>query len=160
MRSQWSWSFFRLAVLPALVGVLGILSVAVALADQTTDGPAAGGTRGFGMARSIFGDILADNRGFAVYTWDGDDRFMSNCYGECAAQFPPFLVNTRRPQGSGFNASFGVVVRADGTLQATADGWPLYYFSGDTGPGSANGNGAPGGWWILNYNPQVLDPPD
>jgi predicted lipoprotein with Yx(FWY)xxD motif len=146
------------AALAMLLGSLAPLFTPAASAQEATVAPRPAGTRGFGMSRTIYGEILSDDRGFTLYTWDGDDLSISRCYDDCAALFPPFIVNTRRPQGSGFTAAFGIIERADGSLQGTANGAPLYYFSGDTAPGHTNGHGAPGGWWILNDKPRVLDP--
>ncbi len=38
--------------------------------------------------------------------------------------------------------------RADGSQQVAYNGEPLYYFTGDTAPGDANGEGVGGVWFI------------
>ena len=50
---------------------------------------------------------------------------------------------------SGVSGTFGTIKRADGSVQATFDGHPLYAFVGDTAPGQNKGNGlnAAGGLW-------------
>jgi predicted lipoprotein with Yx(FWY)xxD motif len=42
-----------------------------------------------------------------------------------------------------------VLIRSDGTIQATYDGHPLSIYVGDSAPGQANGNGLNlnGGLW-------------
>jgi len=54
-------------------------------------------------------------------------------------------------KGDGVSASLSTFDRGDGTTQVTANGWPLYSFSGDSGPGDANGQGVAsfGGKWYL-----------
>ena len=49
----------------------------------------------------------------------------------------------------GVTGTFGTIKRADGSVQATFDGHPLYAFAGDTAPGQNKGNGlnAAGGLW-------------
>jgi predicted lipoprotein with Yx(FWY)xxD motif len=37
-----------------------------------------------------------------------------------------------------------VITRADGSLQTTYKGWPLYYFSKDAGPGDLKGENVQG----------------
>ena len=53
---------------------------------------------------------------------------------------------------SGFKLTgkLGEIKRADGSMQATYDGHPLYLFAGDSKPGQANGN-AVGGFGALWY---------
>jgi predicted lipoprotein with Yx(FWY)xxD motif len=56
-----------------------------------------------------------------------------------------------KPQpGSGAtNPNVGSIQRPDGSNQITFNGHPLYYYSGDTGPGQTAGQGrsAFGGQW-------------
>ena len=44
----------------------------------------------------------------------------------------------------------GTITRADGTVQSTYNGWPLYYFSGDSAAGDVNGQGVNDVWWVLD----------
>jgi hypothetical protein len=51
------------------------------------------------------------------------------------------------------SSSLGIITRSDGGKQVTYDGHPLYYFSGDSGPGQANGQGSDGfgaKWWLVS----------
>jgi predicted lipoprotein with Yx(FWY)xxD motif len=43
---------------------------------------------------------------------------------------------------------FKLVPRPDGTLQLTANGHPLYRYSGDTSQGQTNGQGVGGQWFV------------
>jgi predicted lipoprotein with Yx(FWY)xxD motif len=55
--------------------------------------------------------------------------------------------------GSGIDATkLSTIKNAAGNLYITYGGWPLYTFSGDTGPGQAKGQGITsfgGTWWVL-----------
>jgi predicted lipoprotein with Yx(FWY)xxD motif len=54
----------------------------------------------------------------------------------------------------------GTITRDDGTVQATLDGWPLYYWQGDKAPGDATGQGVQGVWWVLTPGgARVTTPP-
>jgi hypothetical protein len=54
--------------------------------------------------------------------------------------------------GSAKPSDLSTITRSDGTKQVTYDGHPLYYFSGDSGPGTATGQGSDGfgaKWWLV-----------
>jgi hypothetical protein len=54
--------------------------------------------------------------------------------------------------GSATASELGTITRSDGTKQVTYDGHPLYYFSGDSGAGTATGQGSDGfgaKWWLV-----------
>ena len=85
---------------------------------------------------SAFGNVLFDGRGFVVYGFTRDTRARSTCAGRCAAAWPPYLVPARPRAGAGISARLiGTTRRADGKLQATYAGRPLYYYVGDRRPG-------------------------
>jgi predicted lipoprotein with Yx(FWY)xxD motif len=85
---------------------------------------------------SSFGRILFDGRGFVLYGFTRDRRGRSVCSGACAKAWPPYIVRSRPRAGAGVDATrLGTVKRADGSLQATYAGRPLYYYVGDRKPG-------------------------
>jgi predicted lipoprotein with Yx(FWY)xxD motif len=86
--------------------------------------------------KSRYGQILFDGRGFALYAFTHDTRGKSTCTGECADKWPPYIVNVKPAAGRGaVPPLLGTIRRADGKLQATYGGRPLYYYDGDTSPG-------------------------
>jgi len=46
-------------------------------------------------------------------------------------------------------ALLGTIKRADGTVQLTLHGWPLYRCAGDSAPGDVNGEGVGGVWFAV-----------
>jgi predicted lipoprotein with Yx(FWY)xxD motif len=90
--------------------------------------------------------VLTNAKGFTVYWFAPDTATMSNCNGACAQSWPPVKGPTTAP---GVKGKFGTIKRADGSVQATYNGHPLYTYVGDTAPGQATGNGlnAFGGLW-------------
>ena len=100
------------------------------------------------------GTYLTDSAGRTLYLWAADTGSTSTCAGSCASAWPPVTSSMTPAAGSGVTASqLGLTKRADGTEQATYDGHPLYYFTGDTAAGQTNGQGSTGfgaAWWIVS----------
>ena len=90
-------------------------------------------------------NVLANSAGLTVYTFDPDQLNVSNCTGGCAAVWPPVTV----PAGTAVNPPAATIVRADGRVQVTFNGHPLYTYVGDHASGQANGNGLNGIWHIV-----------
>ena len=88
------------------------------------------------VRNSTYGRILFDGNSRALYAFTRDRGAHSACAGACAVRWPPFLVSARPSAGSGVAAGLiGTTRRADGRLQATYRGHPLYYYEGDRQPG-------------------------
>ena len=104
-------------------------------------------------AKSSGGTVLASSSGRAVYLWAKDTGDMSNCNGACAGAWPPVTTTgTATASGGAVASDIGTITRSDGTKQVTYDGHPLYYFSGDSGPGMASGQGSDAfgaKWWLV-----------
>jgi predicted lipoprotein with Yx(FWY)xxD motif len=115
---------------------------------------AASGSAAVIKTASSSGDtFLTDGSGRAVYLWVKDTGNASTCSGACAGAWPP-VTTTGAPtvSGSAKASDLGTITRSDGTKQVTYDGHPLYYFSGDSGPGMASGQGSDGfgaKWWLV-----------
>jgi predicted lipoprotein with Yx(FWY)xxD motif len=89
------------------------------------------------------GQILVGANGGTLYLFMADSMGMtSRCTGSCAQNWPP-LHTTGVPHAVGGVSQrlLGMTRRADGTMQVTYNGHPLYYFIGDSGPGMAGGEG-------------------
>lgn len=85
---------------------------------------------------SRYGRILFDGRGRALYAFTRDPRGRSVCAGACAGAWPPYLARGSLRAGRGTRRSLlGTTRRADGGLQVTYGGRPLYYYVGDREPG-------------------------
>ena len=99
------------------------------------------------------GAFLTNGSGRAVYMWVKDAKNQSMCTGSCASTWPPVTTTgSATASGSAVSADLGTITRSGGTKQVTYDGHPLYYYVGDTGAGTVNGQGSTGYgayWWIL-----------
>lgn len=82
---------------------------------------------------------------FTLYTFDNDTANTSNCYGDCAISWPPFLAAEHDVE----NGTFTKITRDDGNIQWAWNEHPLYFFASDTEAGQANGDGIGGVWHII-----------
>jgi predicted lipoprotein with Yx(FWY)xxD motif len=127
---------------------LALLGVAVANAAGPPPSSAAGNARVTLKTGTIGGvRVLTNAHGLTLYWFAPDTPTMSKCSGSCAAYWPPVLG---RPEaGPGVTGTLGTVLRDGRAVQATYDGHPLYTYTGDNGPGQANGNNLDlnGGLW-------------
>ena len=134
------------AVAGVCVIALVLLGVAVGGAGGST--PASTSASGSLKAVQIGGvSVLANARGFTLYSFAPDTPAKSVCNGSCAAYWPP--VKGPVTAGPGVTGSLGTIKRSDGSTQATYDGHPLYTYVGDSAPGQAHGNNLNlnGGLW-------------
>jgi predicted lipoprotein with Yx(FWY)xxD motif len=100
------------------------------------------------------GAFLTDGSGRAVYLWTKDGKDSSACSGACAGAWPPVTTTGAVTASGGANkADLSTITTSGGTKQVVYDGHPLYYFSGDSGPGQVNGQGSDGfgaKWWLVD----------
>jgi predicted lipoprotein with Yx(FWY)xxD motif len=107
---------------------------------------------GITTAQTPLGTILTDAHGRAVYLFVADKTARSTCIGACAEEWPPLTTTGAPVAGTGVNAALmSTSPRADGTMQLTYNGHPLYYYGDDKGPGTTAGQGetAFGANWYL-----------
>lgn len=95
--------------------------------------------------KSISGaKVLTNSSGFSLYTFDRDQPNLSNCYGPCAAKWPPVFADSTVADGK-----FTTTKRKDGSLQLQYKQQPLYLWVGDKAPGQTNGDGVKNVWHIV-----------
>ena len=99
--------------------------------------------------------------GRAVYLFEAGKNGASACTGACAAAWPPVTVTGTPRAGSGVNQALPATIkRSDGTTQVTCDGHPLCCYAGDTGAGTARGQGSKAsgaGWYVVNASGSKID---
>ncbi|HVZ12587.1 MAG TPA: hypothetical protein VG965_06180 [Patescibacteria group bacterium] len=92
------------------------------------------------------GEIAADSKNMTLYTYDKDTATKSNCTGQCATIWPPYLMTGAAP--SPMPVHLSTIKRDDGSTQYAWDGKPLYYYEKDKDSGDAYGDGIGGIWHV------------
>lgn len=88
------------------------------------------------------GKVLAGANGMTLYTYKKDTKGVSNCYDNCAKNWPPLMADgNAKAEGA-----YSIVDRKDGTKQWAKDGMPLYYWVKDAKMGDVTGDGVGGNW--------------
>ena len=121
-----------------------------------------GGTGGTAGASTAFtlqtvttlgGQVIGAANGRTLYVFKpdtpgaGNTAPVSACTGGCISTWPIYYA-TPVTVPAGLTASdFGSFDRGAGVLQSTYQGWPLYYYGGDSAAGTANGNGIQSNWY-------------
>ncbi|HHB82359.1 MAG TPA: hypothetical protein ENK61_02695 [Devosia sp.] len=94
-------------------------------------------------SREFRGQVYMMNQShMSLYFYAKDGQGVSNCYGTCAQNWPPALLDGDAQLGE----NYSLIQRTDGTMQAAFKGRPLYRFSGDQSVGEINGEGVGGVW--------------
>ncbi|WP_309066572.1 COG4315 family predicted lipoprotein [Microbacterium sp.] len=103
-------------------------------------------------ADSSLGEIVVDGEGMTVYMFDKDTQGAdkSACEGECLQNWPVVTVDSESPEVEGVTGEVGTIAGPDGEMQLTLNGWPLYYFAGDSAAGDVKGQGVNDVWWVLS----------
>ena len=102
---------------------------------------------------SSFGRVLFDANGQVVYVFENDDENRSACTSaDCVKAWPPVLTRERPSAGRGIDAGLlGTIRRADGRLQVTYNGRPLYFYEHEA-PGEIKCHNVDlhgGLWWVV-----------
>ena len=100
---------------------------------------------------SELGAFLVDSNGMTLYLFTNDSDGESTCYGECATNWPPLLIEegATPTAADSISGELGTTTREDGTIQVTYNGSPLYYWIGDQKPGDAFGQGLGDVWFVI-----------
>jgi predicted lipoprotein with Yx(FWY)xxD motif len=91
---------------------------------------------------------LTNEKGWTLYYFTPDTATTSACAAApCTTTWPPVVSNNGTPTSkSTLPGTLGVQTNANGS-QVTYNGHDLYTYSGDSGPGQTNGEGASNGKW-------------
>jgi predicted lipoprotein with Yx(FWY)xxD motif len=136
--------------IPVLAAILALALTAAAFAQANTPQVQV-------RYDATLGHFLTNAAGMTLYIFANDAPGVSNCVDGCAVNWPPLIVGDASLITSPLSipAGFATTTRADGAVQLTYLGWPLYGWIRDTAPGDTTGNAVGGNWWVANLNPVV-----
>jgi predicted lipoprotein with Yx(FWY)xxD motif len=137
-------------------GWLGRAAVAGALTLTAITGPTVNAQAASSLAVTStpeLGTFLTDTAGMTLYMYTKDSVGISNCYGGCAAAWPPLLTQSAPTLPGDLPGVIGTTTRTDGAVQVTYNGMPLYYWASDQKPGDTTGQNVGGVWFVVNPAP-------
>jgi predicted lipoprotein with Yx(FWY)xxD motif len=122
--------------------------------------PASASTTATVIVKSVpgVGNVLVNAQGKTLYMLTSEKGGKITCTASngCTQVWPETTLasGATATAGSGIQSSLlGTVTGAAGSPEVTYNHWPLYTFSGDSGPGVAHGQGLKsfgGTWYVLN----------
>jgi predicted lipoprotein with Yx(FWY)xxD motif len=146
----------------ATVTACGSSSPSTAAGSPSSSAPAGASTAASAAinAKNVpgVGTVLVNGQGQTLYMLTSEKGGKITCTqaNGCTQAWPETLLTNgaTATADSGAQASLlGTVKDASGNLEVTYNHWPLYTFSGDSGPGVAKGQGLTsfgGTWYVLN----------
>lgn len=117
-------------------------------APGESSAPSAAAGLALTVVETTAGPALAGEDGLTLYITTADASGVPTCVDACAENWPPLAAPVEA--GDADPALLGTVTRPDGSEQVTYDGWPLYYFAGDSAEGDSAGEGLGGVWFIAD----------
>ena len=136
---------FRRTVAAAMTAALALGTVAALPVAAQDEAPM------LSAQTDDLGTYLVDGAGMTLYVFTRDVfAGRSACSGGCAEAWPPLLVEEGQvaTAGEGVDGQLASAPRADGTLQVTHDGRPLYYWQDDKAAGDTTGQGVGNVWFV------------
>jgi predicted lipoprotein with Yx(FWY)xxD motif len=106
------------------------------------------------IRKTRIGYVLANDRGYTLYWYSRDVKGggRSACTGQCLSVWPAVTGKPAAVSGIKLNGVLGTITRPGGIVQATYNGYPLYTYADDNGPGDTGGNDVGGVWHVITGN--------
>ena len=109
-----------------------------------------------------FGEVLTNSAGHSLYLLTSEANGKLHCTSStCLGYWPPLYVakDAMITAASGIKGKISHVTRGS-RWQVTYNGWPVYTFGGDSGPGQSKGEDVVAGpgatWYLVNAAEQEL----
>lgn len=128
-------------------------------ATDTTEPAGVATDTGLTLATTSLGQTLTGANGKTLYFFAGDADGKTGCNApECLTNWYTYYADKAALKvGTGLTATdFSEITRADGRLQTTYKGWPLYYFKNDAKAGDVLGDKVGNAWFVAKPNYTVM----
>ncbi|MHA7198424.1 COG4315 family predicted lipoprotein [Arthrobacter alkaliphilus] len=175
MKKQLGTGLGILALAIALTGCGGSPGTSSTSSGATSPGPAASSSASSSAsgttsssasaaelktASSSVGDrvVAANGKTVYVFTKDVKGSGKSACTGGCAASWPAVTTTSATPAVDGVGGTIGTIPTADGKMQITINGMPIYFYSKDEDSGDTYGQGVGGVWFMVSPSGSMLTP--
>lgn len=93
-------------------------------------------------------NILTNDQGMTLYTFDEDSLNQSNCDAGCLSVWPAHTTDSPETVQS----PFSTIEIEGGGHHVLINGKPLYTFVSDRAPGDINGDNLGGVWHIVKFS--------
>ncbi len=141
-------------IIPPILASLGLAATSLVSPLLASSSASASGPLLQVASVGMFHGVLVDSTHHSLYLLTSEKGSHVRCSGACLVHWPPVLVKnsvTSVAVSSGVKGMVGFVHRTSTEKQVTFNGFPLYWFAGDSAPGQDHGVGiaAFGGTWRL-----------
>jgi predicted lipoprotein with Yx(FWY)xxD motif len=144
---------------PATTGAPGTTAPEATTTAPGSNPSSGAATVGVTMNAKIGKNILVDDQGMTLYTFDADKTAnKSVCNAGCDTTWPALKVTGTPTYAATLVASmFSTFTRDDGSMQLAVNGHPLYHYAHDAKSGDANGEGVGGVWYVVGTDGKKID---
>jgi predicted lipoprotein with Yx(FWY)xxD motif len=126
--------------LTVVIAALAVIALGVSGGSAKTPRSQTAARSVISLRSTSLGKILVDGSGRTLYLFKGDRANRSTLSVAGRAVWPPFTsVGAITARGGAQAASLGTATGRDGARQVSYNGHPLYYYVGDSKPGSVRG---------------------
>lgn len=154
----------------AVAAIATALGLAVAGCGGSSSSPSTGGVAGTQQStgstsvttRKVggVGTVLTNAQGRTLYVFMPDQHRQVTCTGSCASVWPPLKAGAMPSAGGSARTSLlGADPNPAGGRVVTYAHWPLYTYVGDSGAGTAKGEGLNlngGRWYVVSPSGQLV----
>jgi predicted lipoprotein with Yx(FWY)xxD motif len=143
-----------------IAGIAVIILAAGGGSAKTTSSSAVPAGSAVALRTTSLGKTLVDANGRTLYLFEGDKRNVSTLSNAGLAVWPRFVAAGKVKAEAGAQAAkLGTITSPGGVRQVTYNGHPLYYFAGDSKPGSTRGqalNEFGALWYVLGSSGNAI----